>query len=156
MKSRVLAQCILASACATGCCQTPPSSDRETPSQAPDAAAATATPPAPAPKNLAIGKLTLDEVRAGIQRSGWKVTADLSTEFDSCKATQLDVSKAQVEGRVQLYACSDEYDAKRRETSVKGSSEDTVIEREAGRMLEVMVRGHKDDAQKLFAGILGR
>jgi hypothetical protein len=147
--------CVLTLACANGCCQQP-SGDQPAPAHSADVAAPTAAPLPPPPKNLTISKLTLDDVRAGIQRSGWAVKAELSTEFDSCKASQLDVGKAQVEGRVQLYACSDEYDAKRRETSVKNSNEDGVIEREAGRMLEVIASGHKDDAQKLFAGILGR
>lgn len=156
MKARLQAVALLATACAGACCQSPSSGDRQAPARTEDVAAATAAPAAPAPKNLTISKLTVEELRAGIQRVGWAVKADLSTEFDSCKATQLDVGKAQVEGRVQLYNCSDEYDAKHRETSVKSSTEDAVIEREAGRMLEVIVRGHKDEGQKLFAGILGR
>jgi hypothetical protein len=156
LKAGVPSSCALILACASGCCQQP-SSDRQAPlANSADVAAPQTVPAPPAPKNLTISKLTLDDVRAGVQRSGWAVKADLSTEFDSCKATQLDVSKPQVEGRVQLYTCSDEYDAKRRETSVKSSTEDAVIEREAGHMLEVIASGHKDDAQKLFAGILGR
>lgn len=154
MKHALVALAVAAIGGSSACCDTA-SRQNDPPAHADAAAVATASTPPPAPKNLSVAKLTLDDVRAGVARSGWQAKADLSTEFDSCKATQLDVGKGQIEGRVQLYACTDEYDARRRETVVK-NSEDGVIEREVGRMLEVIVRGHKDEAQKLFAGILGR
>jgi len=139
-----------------GCCEG--ASSEHTPS-AQEAAASSqpaAPKPAPSPKNLSIGKLTADDVRGGVERAGWSVTAELGTQFDSCKTTQLDVRKGSQEGTAQLHECTDEYDARRRETAVKNGSGDAVIERAGGRMFEVQVKGDGAEARKLFSEVLGR
>jgi hypothetical protein len=145
----------LAFALLGSCCQSA-ASDGSKP--APDAAPSqpAALPPTPAPKNLSIGKLGADDVRAGVQRAGWSVTAELGTQFDSCKTSQLDVRKGSLEGTAQLHDCADEYDAKRRESAVRSGGDDQVIERQGGHMFEVQVRGDGAEAKKLFAAVLGR
>lgn len=146
----------LPAALIAACCNSPSPERKAAPSASAAPSQAELPPLPPAPKNLSIGKLTADDVRNGIRRAGWSLTAELGTQFDSCKITQFDVRKGGAEGTAQLHECTDEYDARRRESAVKNAGDDVVIEREAGRMFEVRVQGDGAEARKLFGSVLGR
>lgn len=82
------------------------------------------------------------------------MAGDLSTEFDSCKSSVLELTRGELHGRVTLHDCSDEYDARRKQTA--SVREDTFVERVGGKMLETTVTESKDEGRKLHAALLGR
>jgi len=133
---------------ATGC-------DSKTPSASPPSPSASAAPRPPRPpKPISLPTATSADLREALDRLGWSVGSDLSTEFDSCKSTVLDVSRGDHHGRVTLHDCSDEYDARRKQTAT--IADDTVVDRVGGRMLETTVTGNRAEATKLHAAVLGR
>ncbi len=109
--------------------------------------------PARPPKPIALATATTADLRDSLDRLGWAVSSELSTEFDSCKSAVLEVSKGDVRGRVTLHDCSDEYDARRKQTA--SARDDVFVERVGGKMLETTIAQSIDDGRKLHAALLG-
>lgn len=148
MRDIALTALALALCTSSGC-------DNKTPSASPPSPSASVAPRPPRPpKPISLPTATSAELREALDRLGWSVGSDLSTEFDSCKSTVLDVSRGDHHGRVTLHDCSDEYDARRKQTAT--IADDTVVDRVGGRMLETTVTGNRAEATKLHAAFLGR
>jgi len=152
-RSSPVACCLLPVACSllllAGC----PEPNKTSPAPAVSAAPQPARPARP-PKPIALPTATTADLRDSLDRLDWSVSSDLSTEFDSCKSSVLEITKGELRGRVTLHDCSDEYDARRKQTA--SARDDVFVERVGGKMLETTIAQSKDDGRKLHAALLGR
>lgn len=120
----------------------------------PAASSAQPTRPQRPPKPINLATATTADLRDSLDRLGWSIAADLSTEFDSCKSSVLEITRGDLRGRVTLHDCSDEYDARRKQTA--NARDDVFVERVNGKMLETTIPQSKDEGHRLHAALLGR